>query len=135
MGIVIVGLTVSNLVLYYDLQRSKAYQQQYFDVLNRTQKIAMLYVLKTPTYREKIIKEESIMLANYSPRTKILAGATIVAGTSALISLLADKHAEKAIAETAQSAVEATAESVSEVVETVADTAREMTDTISETTI
>lgn len=119
-GATISGLVALNLSLMQDLNKRKTYENCYLDTLNRYHKIATLYVIKKDFVNEvQIMKEEFPMLSNLSPRTKILAGATLVTGIGTMISIIVDKKAATAV-EAPAAAPELT-EAVSDVVEAATD--------------
>ena len=119
-GATISGLVALNLSLMQDLNKRRTYENCYLDTLNRYHKIATLYVIKKDFVNEvQIMKEEFPMLNNLSPRTKILAGATLVTGIGTMISIIVDKKAATAVE--APAAAPEIAEAVSDVVEAATD--------------
>lgn len=128
-GATISGLVALNLSLMQDLNKRKTYENCYLDTLNRYHKIATLYVIKKDFVNEvQIMKEEFPMLSNLSPRTKILAGATLVTGIGTMISIIVDKKAATAM-EAPAAAPELT-EAVSDVVEAATDAVDDVADEI-----
>lgn len=128
-GATISGLVALNLSLMQDLKKRRTYESCYLDTLNRYHKIATLYVIKKDFVNEvQIMKEEFPMLSNLSPRTKILAGATLVTGIGTMISVVMDKKAATAVE--APAAVPEIAEAASDVVEAVTDAVDDVADEI-----
>ena len=128
-GATISGLVALNLSLMQDLNKRRTYENCYLDTLNRYHKIATLYVIKKDFVNEvQIMKEEFPMLSNLSPRTKILAGATLVTGIGTMISVVMDKKAATAVE--APAAVPEIAEAASDVVEAVTDAVDDVADEI-----
>lgn len=128
-GATISGLVALNLSLMQDLNKRRTYENCYLDTLNRYHKIATLYVIKKDFVNEvQIMKEEFPMLNNLSPRTKILAGATLVTGIGTMISVVMDKKAATAVE--APAAVPEIAEAASDVVEAVTDAVDDVADEI-----
>lgn len=128
-GATISGLVALNLSLMQDLNKRKAYENCYLDTLNRYHKIATLYVIKKDFVNEvQIMKEEFPMLSNLSPRTKILAGATLVTGIGTMVSIIVDKKAATAVE--ASAAVPEIVEAVSDVVEAATDAVDDVADEI-----
>ena len=128
-GATISGLVALNLSLMQDLNKRRTYENCYLDTLNRYHKIATLYVIKKDFVNEvQIMKEEFPMLSNLSPRTKILAGATLVTGIGTMISVVMDKKAAAALE--APAAVPEIAEAASDVVEAVTDAVDDVADEI-----
>ena len=128
-GATISGLVALNLSLMQDLNKRKTYENCYLDTLNRYHKIATLYVIKKDFVNEvQIMKEEFPMLSNLSPRTKFLAGATLVTGIGTMISIIVDKKAATAV-EAPAAAPELT-EAVSDVVEAATDAVDDVADEI-----
>ena len=128
-GATISGLVALNLSLMQDLNKRRTYESYYLDTLNRYHKIATLYVIKKDFVNEvQIMKEEFPMLSNLSPRTKILAGATLVTGIGTMISIIVDKKAAAAIE--APAAAPELAEAVSDVVEAATDAVDDVADEI-----
>lgn len=128
-GATISGLVALNLSLMQDLNKRRTYESCYLDTLNRYHKIATLYVIKKDFVNEvQIMKEEFPMLNNLSPRTKVLAGATLVAGIGTMISVVMDKKAATAIE--APAAVPEIAEAASDMVEAVTDAVDDVADEI-----
>ena len=68
------------------------------------------------------------MLSNLSPRTKILAGATLVTGIGTMISIVMDKKAVTAVE--APAAAPEIAEAVSDVVDAATDAVDDVADEI-----
>ena len=68
------------------------------------------------------------MLSNLSPRTKILAGATLVTGIGTMISVVMDKKAATAVE--APAAVPEIAKAASDMVEAVTDAVDDVADEI-----
>ena len=128
-GATISGLVVLNLSLMQDLNKRRTYESYYLDTLNRYHKIATLYVIKKDFVNEvQIMKEEFPMLSNLSPRTKILAGATLVTGIGTMISVVMDKKAATAVE--APATVPEITEAASDVVEAVTDAVDDIADEI-----
>ena len=128
-GATISGLVALNLSLMQDLNKRRTYESYYLDTLNRYHKIATLYVIKKDFVNEvQIMKEEFPMLSNLSPRTKILAGATLVTGIGTMISIIVDKKAATTVE--APAAVPEIAEAASDVVEAVTDAVDDVADEI-----
>lgn len=128
-GATISGIVALNLSLMQDLNKRRTYESCYLDTLNRYHKIATLYVIKKDFVNEvQIMKEEFPMLSNLSPRTKILAGATLVTGIGTMISVVMDKKAATAVE--APAAVPEIAEAASDVVEAVTDAVDDIADEI-----
>lgn len=128
-GATISGLVALNLSLMQDLNKRRTYESYYLDTLNRYHKIATLYVIKKDFVNEvQIMKEEFPMLSNLSPRTKILAGATLVTGIGTMISVVMDKKAATAVE--APAAAPEIAEAASDVVEAVTDAVDDVADEI-----
>ena len=125
-GATISGLVALNLSLMQDLNKRRTYESYYLDTLNRYHKIATLYVIKKDFVNEvQIMKEEFPMLSNLSPRTKILAGATLACSIGTMISIVMDKKAVEAPA-----AAPELAEAVSNVVEAATDAVDNVVDEI-----
>lgn len=123
------GLVALNFSLMQDLNKRRTYENCYLDTLNRYHKIATLYVIKKDFVNEvQIMKEEFPMLSNLSPRTKILAGATLVTGIGTMISVVMDKKAATAVE--APAAVPEIAEAASDVVEAATDAVDDVADEI-----
>ena len=128
-GATISGLVALNLSLMQDLNKRRTYESYYLDTLNRYHKIATLYVIKKDFVNEvQIMKEEFPMLNNLSPRTKILAGATLVTGIGTMISIIVDKKTATTVE--APAAVPEIAEAASDVVEAVTDAVDDIVDEI-----
>ena len=128
-GATISGLVALNLSLMQDLNKRRTYESYYLDTLNRYHKIATLYVIKKDFVNEvQIMKEEFPMLSNLSPRTKILAGATLVTGIGTMISVVMDKKAATAVE--APAAIPEITEVASDVVEAVTDAVDDVADEI-----
>lgn len=128
-GATISGLVALNLSLMQDLNKRRTYESYYLDTLNRYHKIATLYVIKKDFVNEvQIMKEEFPMLNNLSPRTKILAGTTLVTGIGTMISIVMDKKAATAVE--APAAVPEIAEAASDVVKAVTDAVDDVVDEI-----
>lgn len=126
-GATISGLVALNLSLMQDLNKRRTYESYYLDTLNRYHKIATLYVIKKDFVNEVQMKEEFHM-RNLSPRTKVLAGATLVAGIGTMISVVMDKKAATAIE--APAAVPEIAEAASDMVAAVTDAVDDVADEI-----
>lgn len=126
-GATISGLVALNLSLMQDLNKRRTYESYYLDTLNRYHKIATLYVIKKDFVNEVQMKEEFPM-RNLSPRTKVLAGATLVAGIGTMISVVMDKKAATAIE--APAAVPEIAEAASDMVAAVTDAVDDVADEI-----
>ena len=127
-GATISGLVALNLSIMQDLNKRRTYESYYLDTLNRYHKIATLYVIKKDFVNEVQMKEEFSMLNNLSPRTKILAGATLVTGIGTMISIIVDKKAIAAVE--APAAAPELAEAASDVVEAVTDAVDDVADEI-----